>query len=477
MIFKHGMTPSSAADRGEPNDMTMTLEQTDIFSTAIASAYDQLPTTGPFADLRAAAYKNFHGLPTTKNERWKYTSLRPLTKTAFALPTPWTGDEGTHPPVTAGGLRKFAIPDLNCAYLVHVNGQFIPSFSELSNLGKGVTICPLTEALEKHPDLVNAHLGKLIDTEADPFNALNSALLADGIFIHVAKGAHAKRPLHMLNVTTVDTPSPLMTHPRNLIIVDESASITVIEHYVTAPITGKDTGVHLTNAITELFVADHATAHHYMLARESEQAYNISTLKIKQGEKSIVHSHTAILGSAIARNNVHPILAGDDANCLINGLYIAHEHQHLDNDMRVEHAALRGDSRQFYKGILDGHARGVFTGRIVVHEGAQQTDAKQTNRNLLLSDDAQIQARPQLEIYADDVKCTHGATTGQIDPDMLFYLEARGIDRTSAQAMMIFAFAAETFERIELKPIVTLLRNELLARLPGAAAALGETFD
>ncbi|MHB1155210.1 MAG: Fe-S cluster assembly protein SufD [Phycisphaerales bacterium] len=456
---------------------TMTLEQTDLFIPAIDAAYEQLPPTAPFADLRAVAYENFRalGLPTTQHENWKYTSLKSLTQTAFAWGGPAMPSRALPelPGVTAGGLRKFAIADLNAAYLVHINGQFIPTFSELSGLGDGVTICPLSHAIKKHPKLVKQHLGRLIDTTTDAFSALNTALLTDGLFIHVAPNTAAQRPLHLLNVTTASgAGGPLMTHPRNLIIVDEGASISVIEHYVSA-----GEGVHLTNALTELFVADRATAHHYVLARESEQSFNISTLKIRQGEKSVVHSHTAILGSALARNNVHPILAGDDAHCLINGLYIGHGRQHLDNDMRVEHAALRGDSRQFYKGILDDHARGVFTGRIVVHPGAQQTDAKQTNRNLLLSDDAQIQARPQLEIYADDVKCTHGATTGQIDPDMLFYLEARGIDRASARAMMIFAFAAETFERIELKPIVTLLRNELLRRLPGAAAALGETFD
>ncbi|MFA7237430.1 MAG: Fe-S cluster assembly protein SufD [Phycisphaeraceae bacterium] len=475
--------------------MPITLEQTDAFTAAIDAAYEQLPAAGSFADLRADAYQNFRGLglPTTQHENWKYTSLKSLAQTAFVLPAP--GEKLPAAGVTAGGLRKFAIADLEAAYLVHINGRFIPEFSELSNLGEGVTVCPLTHAIQQHPKLVKQHLGQLLDTKTDAFSALNSAFLTDGLFIHVAKNAKANRPLHLLNVTTSNSTAshcgasaPLMTHPRNLIIVDEGASLSVIEHYVTsgtkpgqsesssaAP--GSSDSVHLTNALTELFVADRAVAHHYVLARESEQSFNISTLKIKQGANSVVHSHTAILGSVLARNNVHPILAGDDAHCLINGLYIGHGHQHLDNDMRVEHAGLRGDSRQFYKGILDDHARGVFTGRIVVHPGAQQTDAKQTNRNLLLSDDAQIQARPQLEIYADDVKCTHGASTGQIDPDMLFYLEARGIDRASARAMMIFAFAAETFERIELKPIVTLLRNELLRRLPGAAAALGETFD
>ena len=207
------------------------------------------------------------------------------------------------------------------------------------------------------------------------------------------------------------------------------------------------------NTVTELVAGDHTVLSHYMIEREHKQAFNISTLRIQQGRNANVASHSVLLGGALVRNNVHPVLAGEGGECLINGLFIGNGHQHLDNYMLVEHASPRCGSRQFYNGILDGHAHGVFHGRIIVHKDAQKTDAKQTNRNLLLSDDAQIDTKPQLEIYADDVKCTHGATIGQIEGDALFYLRSRGIDEVSARKLLLFAFASECLDRMKQGPV------------------------
>jgi Fe-S cluster assembly protein SufD len=215
-----------------------------------------------------------------------------------------------------------------------------------------------------------------------------------------------------------------------------------------------------------------------MIEREHKQAFNISTLRIQQGRSTNVVSHSVLLGGALVRNNVHPVLAGEGGECLINGLFIGNGRQHLDNYMLVEHASPRCGSRQFYNGILDGHAHGVFHGRIIVHKDAQKTDAKQTNRNLLLSDDAQIDTKPQLEIYADDVKCTHGATIGQIEGDALFYLRSRGIDEVSARKLLLFAFASECLDRMKQGPVrrhVEGLINRCL--LPMATSAPGVSTE
>ena len=212
-------------------------------------------------------------------------------------------------------------------------------------------------------------------------------------------------------------------------------------------------GAHFSNVVTELVAGDNAVVGHYLLERESLRSYNVSTLRIQQGRATNVASHSVLVGGALVRNNVHPVMAGEGGECLVNGLFLGKGAQHLDNYMMVEHQSPHCDSRQFYNGILDGKAHGVFHGRIKVHKPAQKTDAKQTNKNLLLSHDAQIDTKPQLEIYADDVKCTHGATIGQMDEEAIFYLRARGIDNASARAMLLLAFARERLSRMTVEPI------------------------
>lgn len=410
--------------------------------------------------LREAGFAAFEqqGFPTTRHESWKYTNLKDLAAIDFVAPDeqPTTVD--------ADDVRPFLLDGLDAYRFVFIDGRLSYALSELPENGhaNGATVCPLATALADCRNDLQPYLGSLVDLNDDPFAALNTAFIEDGLFVHAPAGVTVDKPIHVLSLMT-ERDEPLATHPRNLIIADQAASVQVIEHYV-----GLGEATYLTNGLTELFAAEHARIQHYLIEAETELAYNVSNLKIQQQANSDVHSHTALLGGKLVRNNVHPVLAGDDVHCLINGLYLGHNRQLLDNHMRVEHKALRGDSRQFYKGILDDNAHGVFTGRIHVDPGAQQTDAKQSNQNLLLTDTARANARPQLEIYADDVKCTHGATTGQIDEQMLFYLRSRGIDPDTARAMMIFAFAAETFERIELEPVEQMLRKALAERLPRA---------
>jgi Fe-S cluster assembly protein SufD len=282
-----------------------------------------------------------------------------------------------------------------------------------------------------------------------------------------------EQPICLLFVSTGDD-APSMSHPRNLVVAEEDSQATIVEDYVSL-----DGGAVFCNTVTELVAGDHTVLSHYMIEREHEEAFNISTLRIQQGRSANVVSHSVLLGGALVRNNVHPVLAGEGGECLINGLFIGNGHQHLDNYMLVEHSSPRCGSRQFYNGILDGHAHGVFHGRIIVHQDAQKTDAKQTNRNLLLSDDAQIDTKPQLEIYADDVKCTHGATIGQIEADALFYLRSRGIDEVSARKLLLFAFASECLDRMKPGPVrrhVEELINRCLFQMansaPGASTGI-----
>jgi Fe-S cluster assembly protein SufD len=235
-----------------------------------------------------------------------------------------------------------------------------------------------------------------------------------------------------------------MSHPRNLLVFEDESEATVVEEYISL-----GSGPVLCNSATELIAGENTTISHYMIEREHREAFNISTLRIQQGRSANVASHSLLLGGGLVRNNIHPVLAGEGGECLINGLFVGQGREHLDNYMHVEHVSPHCSSRQFYNGILDGHAHGVFHGRIVVHKDAQKTDAKQTNRNLLLSDDAQIDTKPQLEIYADDVKCTHGATIGQIEENALFYLQSRGIDEASARRLLLMAFASECVERMK----------------------------
>jgi len=387
--------------------------------------------------LREAALARFleTGFPTTRDEDWRFTNVSVIARTPFA----WAGRKASG--VSQAALGSWRIQN-SAAQLVFVDGRWVPGLSALAGLGKGVTLSGLKDQIGKQPELVEAHLGRYVDIRRDPFPALNTAFAEDGAFVHLRRGTVLAEPIHLLFVSTAGE-TPRMIHPRNLLVVEEESQATVLEEYVS--LAG---GAVLSNGVTELVAGESAHVVHYMIVREPQDAFHISTLRIEQGRSAAVASHSLLLGGGLVRNNVHPVLGGEGGECLINGLFVGDGHQHLDNYMLVEHARPHSSSRQFYNGILDGHAHGVFHGRIVVHKDAQKTDAKQTNRNLLLSDEAQIDTKPQLEIYADDVKCTHGATIGQMDENSLFYLRSRGIDRVAARRLLLSAFASECLARM-----------------------------
>ena len=414
--------------------------------------------------LRSDAFERFCevGFPTTHDEEWRFTNVAPIARTPFRL------NPKGHLRLSQAELEPYRVAGVG-HQLVFVNGRFARELSLLGALPDGVEAGSLAEEISVRPETIQPHLLRYPDLGHDAFSLLNTAFLEDGAYVHIRKGALVKEPICLLFVSTGDgSPggAPAMSHPRNLIVAEENSQATIVEDYVSL-----DGGAALSNTVTMLAAGDHTVLSHYMIERENKQAFNVSTLRIEQGRSADIASHSVLLGGGLVRNNVHPVLAGEGGECLINGLFIGTGDQHLDNYMLVEHASPRCSSRQFYNGILDERASGVFHGRIIVHPDAQKTDAKQTNRNLLLSDEAQINTKPQLEIYADDVKCTHGATIGQIEADALFYLRSRGIDEVSARQLLLVAFAGECLDRMKPGPIrrhVEGLINSSLSEIAGS---------
>ncbi len=404
-------------------------------------------------ELRRQAFARFCelGFPTIHDEDWRFTSVQAITNAAFEFAPAAHG-------VTAAALEAYRLPEAACQ-LVFVNNRFAPELSVVPPLPGKVVATSLKAALAD----AEQHLSRHEDFRDDAFTALNTAFIEDGAYVHVPRGVVLEEPIYVLYVST-GAATPLMAHPRNLFVIEDNAQASVVEDYVSL-----GGGEFFSNVVTELVAGENSVVSHYMVEREDRRAFNISTLAIRQERSANIASHSVLLGGALVRNNVHPVLAGEGGECLINGLFIGAGRQHMDNYMKVEHQAPHCGSRQFYNGILDEHARGVFHGRIIVHKGAQKTDAKQTNRNLLLSDDAQIDTKPQLEIYADDVKCTHGATIGQIDETALFYLRSRGLPEAEARALLLFAFAHESLDRMKPGPVRQWLQSLITASLPTGA--------
>ncbi len=404
-------------------------------------------------ELRDAGFARFSsvGFPTTRDEDWRFTSVAPIVRTQFTLP-----DGKSH---HVGALAELSLA-VAAARLVFVDGKYAPELSSTGSLPQGATVTSLRSAISQRPEELSRHLGRYLDIQRDAFCALNTAFLDDGAYIHIPRGAVIADPIYLLYIATPGA-GPTMTHPRNLIVVEDEGQAVIVEDYLSH---GSQQAA-FTNAVTELVAGANSTVAHMLIECEHLESYNVSTLRIEQARSANVSSHSMLLGGALVRNNVHPVLAGEGGECLINGLFIGGGRQHLDNYMLVEHKSPHCASRQFYNGILDEHAHGVFHGRIIVHKDAQRTDAKQTNRNLLLSDDAQIDTKPQLEIYADDVKCTHGATIGQIEDDALFYLRSRGLGEKAARRMLLEAFAGEFLEKVRPDTVRAYARRAMDRRL------------
>ncbi len=398
------------------------------------------------------------GFPTKKVEAWKYTDVSPITKSRFQ---PAARIKGNGLP--ADRLEPEMFGKFEGTELVFVNGRSSrPRI--VRGLPEGVRVRSLTQELLEDPASLEPYLGTLGLPDGNPFTELNTAFLQDGGFVHVPKGIAIEKPIHLLFVSTAQA-EPAVAHPRNLIVVEDGAQVTVTESYA-----GLDNGLYFTNAVTEAIVGDGAVLDHYKLQRESERAVHVGALNIVQGRASNASDTSIALGGGLVRNDVNQRFTAEGGELAMNGLYAVTGQQHVDNHTRIEHETPHCSSRELYKGILDGRSRGVFYGNIVVHPGAQKTNAVQTNKNLLLSKEALVDSIPGLQIYANDVKCKHGSSTGQIDEDSVFYLRSRGIDAETARSILTYAFAREVVDLIKVPAMRSTLGVLLLSRLPNADA-------
>lgn len=394
------------------------------------------------------------GFPSTREEEWKYTSVAAIERQAFKPALRVVGTPSVRE------LERFLFPGLACQRIVFVNGHHAPELSTAGASPAGVIVGSLAAALEREPERVEPHLGRYAPTDKYGFAALNTALLADGAYVHVPAGADAG-VVHLLFITVpANTAGPLLTQPRNLILSERGSRITVIESYA-AP----GESIYLNNTITEVVAGEEAVIEHYKLGYESPRAFHVGGLYVHQQGGSRFTSHNFTLDGALVRNDLYVGLRAEHAACTLNGLYVARGRQHIDNHTHIDHAAPACTSRELYKGVLDGRGRAVFSGRVVVQLHAQRSDAHQANNNLLLSPDAEVDTKPQLEIYADDVKCGHGATVGQLDESALFYLQSRGIDRETARSVLTYAFAGDVVERIGIPVVRTSVQQALNYRL------------
>lgn len=402
----------------------------------------------------AIAHLTQTGFPTLRHEEWKYTNIAPL----LTLPLQPAADARQ---LTLEDIKPFIFGKLDCYRMVFVDGLFAPQLSTLPISPRDFQAGSLRERIGIDGREIEKHLGQHALYNTNAFTALNTALFQDGAFISIAAGKVVDKPFHLLFIATATEPGA-SAHLRNLILAAKGSSATVLETFVSlssAPV--------FTNAVTELVLGPNAQIEHCKVQNESEQAFHISTVHANQSKDSRWTSHSISTGARLARNQIETTLNGEGAQAILNGLYLGHGDQLVDHHTVVDHAKPHCESHEFYHGILDNRARGVFNGKIYVQEDAQKTNAKQNNRNLLLSDEAVIDTKPQLEIFADDVKCTHGATVGQLNEEQLFYLRARGIGLESARRMLIIAFAATVIERISIEAVRTELETTLMERFSG----------
>jgi Fe-S cluster assembly protein SufD len=379
------------------------------------------------------------GFPTTEDEEWRFTNVRPI-----AEMTPQAAPSNVR--ITRAEIAPFLFGKMASRQLVFVDGRYHP---ELSSPGKndGVKVLSLAAAIQADESALTQHLARYARYDDNAFAALNTSMIEDGAVITIAAKERVQEPIFLLFVSTGRVEGA-MTNPRILVVAHERAEAKVIEKYVTL-----GDQPHFTNVVTELVLEESARVEHCKIQGESLNAFHIATIQAHQKRNSYLLTHSISVGGAITRNNVIPVLDAEGCECVMNGLYLGRDTQLVDHHTAIHHAKPNCNSHEFYHGILDGKSQGVFNGKIFVRPDAQKTDAKQTNRNLLLSDEATVNTKPQLEIFADDVKCTHGATVGQLEDEHIFYLRARGIGLEMARKMLVHAFASDIVNRITMEEV------------------------
>ena len=412
-----------------------------------------------FSKQRQSAFNIFQesGFPSTRKENWKYTDVKPITKKLFSNIT------NSNVVISDNEIDAILFKELECIELVFVNGAYSEKYSNIKNLPNKLTIRNMANAFVNDEDFLKKHLSQYVNDDSSSFVTLNTAFIQDGVYINVPSDLTLERPISITYISK-DNSNIFATHPRNLIFMGENSKATIIENYI-----GIDDANYFTNAVTETSLSQGASLKHYKIQQESSNAFHIGSLNTSQNKDSRFESHSISIGGTLVRNDINARLNKEGAEIMMNGLYMTDNAQHIDNHTRVDHFKPLTQSNQNYRGVLNGKSRGVFNGKVVVHPQAQKIEAYQNNANLLLSDDAEIDTKPELEIYADDVKCNHGATIGQLDNDMLFYLRSRAIDEQTARSLLTYAFADEIINNISFQSIKNKLEHLIIGRLPDSS--------
>ncbi|HZD39694.1 MAG TPA: Fe-S cluster assembly protein SufD, partial [Terriglobales bacterium] len=390
------------------------------------------------------------GLPTTRDEEWRYTNVEPFLAGGFE-----TANGGT-PAARTEEIVAASFMDPGYSRLTFINGVYAPALSFLSGVAPRVRIQSLAEAVKKNDPMIERHLTQYTRDREQAFTALNTAFTAEGALIHIPAGVVVDRPICLV-YASIGNGRPFMSQPRNLVLLESGSQARIVESYVAS-----SEQAYFTNGVTELVGGEGAVIDYYRVQREGGRGFHIGALEAHLEAQCQLRAHAITLSGALVRNHLHAVLAGEGAECLLNGLYVIDGKQHVDNYTEIEHMKPRATSLELYKGILGGSAHAVFNGKILVHKDAQKTNARQTNKNLLVSREAVVNTQPQLEIHADDVKCSHGSTIGQLDRDALFYLRSRGLDARDAQSLLTYAFASDVVGRIHIEPLRSRLDDYLL---------------
>ena len=432
------------------------LRDSDQVHSAFQALHDRKAVREPawLCNLRQAALSSFaaHGLPTVHDEDWRYTSVEPVRSTDFGL----ANGEGRLLNSTELNDRSFT--DVSDNRLVFINGSLSADLSSLIGVRDKVRLDSLANAVSTDTSKIESHLSHYARYQAQPFVALNTAFAQDGAFLVVPRGVVIDEPIYLLFVSSGNT-KPIAAYPRNLIIFEPGSQARVVESYI-----GVSDQSYFVNVVTEIVGGEDANIDYYRVQSEGDNGYHISTLATRLAKNCNFTAHSITVGGVLVRNDVSVVLDGEGAECTLNGLYLLDRKQHVDNHTVIEHVKPRTASHELYKGILGGAAHAVFDGKILVHKDAQKTDSRQINRNLLLSENAIVNTKPQLEIHADDVKCSHGSTIGQLDRDALFYLRSRGLGLSDAQSLLSYAFASEVVGRMKIEHLKSRLDDYLLTK-------------
>ena len=445
--------------------MTQAAVKPNTYEADFQVARNERAVLGPgwLTDLCDEAWASFTqlGFPTARrgNEKWKYTNVAPIARTRFG-PSQQLAPE-------LDALLDFEV-DRSWTRLVFVDGRYSRTLSAVNGADSGTLARNLGASAASGAPIVEQHLARQASYQDDGFTALNTAFLNDGAFVHVPGGSVSSSPVHLVFLTT-GRDLPRVSYPRTLIVVEANAELSVVETYA-----GPPNAEYFTNAVTEISVGAGARVEHYRVSLEGAQAFHVGSSRVSQDRDSVFSSGSFTTGAALARNDFQVSLDGPGGSTVLNGLYLTADNQHVDNLIGIDHAQPNTSSQLNYKGILDGKSKAVFGGQVLVRKDAQKVNAQQSDKNLLLSDQAEVDSKPSLLIYADDVKCGHGATAGHIDQDSLFYLKSRGLAPDVAGRMLIHAFAREIIESVSLEPLRDYLDRLFMQTIPAKALRFGE---